>query len=297
VEGKSSVIIKKVKKGGHGGHHGGSWKVAYADFVTAMMGFFLLMWLHSMSGPEKRARVSQYFRTFTIFDKGGTSMIPMHDVNQTLKMINPPQETEGETKSKGKGEADATAAAEQAKANQKAFMEKLRQQVETRLADVKDHVIVKPFEGGVRIEVIDKEGRAMFPLGSAEMNGDARKILQVVAENLKTYESKIVIEGHTDALTMASRSFSNWELSTARASSARQEMERQGLDPNRLLRVAGYAATQPLIPQNPYDQRNRRISILLFHGVATTAPGAATGASVVVPSLDLPGRSAIVPAN
>lgn len=296
MEGKSSIIIKKVKKGGHGGHHGGSWKVAYADFVTAMMAFFLLMWLLTMAGPDKRARVSQYFRTFTIFEKGGTSMIQMHETDPGLKMINPPRDDAGETKPGEKSAADQAAAAEQAKASQKAFMEKLRRQVETRLADVKDHILVKPFEGGLRIEVIDKEGRAMFPLGSAEMNADARKILQVITENLKTYESRIVIEGHTDALTMASKSFSNWELSTARASSARQEMERQGLDPNRLRRVAGYAATQPLIPENPYDQRNRRISILLFHDLAAIGGGLDHPAPAI-PPLSLPGKPVIVPAD
>jgi len=296
MEGKSSIIIKKVKKGGHGGHHGGSWKVAYADFVTAMMAFFLLLWLLSMAGPDKRARVSHYFRTYTIFEKGGTSMIDMYETGKGQSMVDTPASDSAAGQPKEKNPSEQAAAAQQAKADQKAFMEKLRQQVETRLADVKDHVIVKAFEGGIRIEVIDKEGRAMFPLGSSEMNPDARKILQVITDNLKTYESKIVIEGHTDALTMASKSYSNWELSTARASSARQEMERQGLDSGRLMRVAGYAATQPLIPENPYDQRNRRISILLFHRLAA-ALGAISEPSVVIPPIDPIARPLIVPAD
>ena len=129
--------------------------------------------------------------------------------------------------------------------------------------------MVDVFEGGVRIEIVDKEGNPMFPLGGTEMSPTARKILQVVTENLKVSDSRIAIEGHTDARVIASNRYSNWELSTERASAARKEIERFGLNPNRLLRVAGYAATEPLVKENPLDSRNRRISILLFYEYAS----------------------------
>ena len=131
--------------------------------------------------------------------------------------------------------------------------------------------MLEVFEGGLRIEIVDKDGNPMFPSGGTEMLPQAKKILQVITENLKENTSKIAIEGHSDARPSTSPRYSNWELSTERASSARKEMERDGLDPNRLIRVAGYASTEPLIKANPVDARNRRISILLFYTYGTAA--------------------------
>jgi chemotaxis protein MotB len=268
VEGQN-IIIKKVKKGGHGGHHGGSWKVAYADFVTAMMAFFLLLWLTSMVAPEKRARVSHYFKHFSIFDKSGSTMLDLSKGEVKVTVVEsegikdeskppPPEEKSKEVTEEPREDASTRISSEE-------FMEKLRREVETKLADVKDQITVDVFEGGVRIEIVDKDGNPMFPSGSAEMSGDGRKILKVITENLKDNDSKIAIEGHTDARQTTSSRYSNWELSTERASAARKELERDGLNPDRLIRVAGYAATEPLVKKNPLDPRNRRISILLFY--------------------------------
>ncbi|HEX7519893.1 MAG TPA: OmpA family protein, partial [Candidatus Deferrimicrobium sp.] len=128
---------------------------------------------------------------------------------------------------------------------------------------VKDQVLVEVFEGGVRIQLVDKDGRLIFPLGSAEPTQAARKIFDVIAGSIKDVPNKIAIEGHTDALTYSSGRYTNWELSTERASAARKELEEHGLDPDRLTRVSGFAATEPLIKGNPNDPRNRRISIIL----------------------------------
>jgi flagellar motor protein MotB len=169
--GEQKVIIKKVKKVVHGGGHGGSnWKVAYADFVTALMAFFLLLWLISMVSPEKRARVAQYFNTFSLFDKSGASIL--QNRNQA-----------------------------------------------------------------------------------------------VVARTLARAKHPIAIEGHTDARVYSSMHYSNWELSTERASAARIVLEEDGLPPGLLLSVVGYAATQPLIRNDPMDPRNRRISIMVYNDV------------------------------
>jgi chemotaxis protein MotB len=268
VEGQN-IIIKKVKKGGHGGAHGGSWKVAYADFVTAMMAFFLLLWLTSMVAPEKRARVSHYFKHFSIFDKSGSTMLDLSKGEVKVTVIEsegikdeneppPPEGKSKEVKEEPREDVSSVISSEE-------FMEKLRREVETKLADVKDQITVDVFEGGVRIEIVDKDGNPMFPSGSAEMSGDGRKILKVITENLKDNDSKIAIEGHTDARQTTSSRYSNWELSTERASAARKELERDGLNPDRLIRVAGYAATEPLVKKNPLDPKNRRISILLFY--------------------------------
>lgn len=266
---RQNIIIKKVKKGGHAAHHGGSWKVAYADFVTAMMAFFLLLWLTSMVAPEKRARVSNYFKHFSIFEKSGSTFLDLSKAENKVTVIEsegmkqeneppPPEEKSAAAKEEVTEDVRSVISSEE-------FRERLRREVESKLADVKDQILVDVFEGGVRIEIVDKDGNPMFPSGSAEMSGDGRKILKVITENLKHNDSKIAIEGHTDARQIASARYSNWELSTERASAARKELERDGLNPDRLIRVAGYAATEPLIRDNSLDPRNRRISILLFY--------------------------------
>lgn len=251
---KSTIIIKKVKKKGHEGHHGGSWKVAYADFVTAMMAFFLLLWLISMVAPEKRARISEYFRTFSLFEKSGSSML----LESHGQIVGDPS---GEVARFGKdvNRADAGALAAET------LKEILKREIEKKLSDVKDQIMVDIFEGGVRIQIVDKEGKPMFPLASAEPTPDAKRILQVIAENIKDIDKKIAIEGHTDALSYSTNRYTNWELSTERASSARKELENNGLNPDMLTRVAGYAATDPLIKDDPHDPRNRRISIILLY--------------------------------
>jgi chemotaxis protein MotB len=245
-----SVIIKHVKKRAEEGGHGGSWKVAYADFVTAMMAFFLLMWLISMVAPEKKVSVASYFKHFSILDKSGSSFMEKNAaiVNETGREISEPKEF-----SKGMKK----------EVTREELKEKLRSEMEKQLADVKDQVIVEVFEGGVRIQLVDKDGRQIFPLGSAEPTPTARKIFNVIAGSIKDVPNKIAIEGHTDALTYSSGRYTNWELSTERASAARKELEAHGLDPDRLARVSGFAATEPLIKGNPNDPRNRRISIIL----------------------------------
>jgi chemotaxis protein MotB len=245
-----NVIIKVVKKKVVGGHHGGSWKVAYADFVTAMMAFFLLMWLITMVAPERRARVATYFKHFSIFEKSGSSFMEKNEaiLNESGGEITIPKEF---FHAPGKG------------ITPQELHEKLRQETENRLAEVKDQVMVEVFDGGVRIQLVDKTGQPVFPLGKSSLTPVGRKMLEVVADGIKDVPNKIAIEGHTDALTYSSSRYTNWELSTERASAARKELETFGVDPDRLAQVSGYAATQPLIRENPNDPRNRRISIII----------------------------------
>lgn len=248
-----NIIIKKVKKVQGEGHHGGSWKVAYADFVTAMMAFFLLMWLITMVSPEKRARIAAYFKHFSLFEQGGSSFmesppgIMKESAGDAMKV---PHELYG------KG-SDLM--------SKEDLKEKLKKEIEEKLATVKDQIMVDIFEGGVRIQVVDKEGNSMFERGSANLSPHAKRILSVIAENIKDLNNRVAIEGHTDAISYASNKYTNWELSTDRASSARKELEDNGLSPDRIARVAGYAATEPLVKDNPNDPRNRRISIILLY--------------------------------
>jgi len=253
------VIIKKVRKKGHGGGHGGAWKVAYADFVTAMMAFFLLMWLLAMVSPEKKAGVSYYFKHFNVFDKSGLSFVETK-VNPKVSLM--------DDQSIGKPELSLQIEDEEEKAlkSADALSEKLKKEIEVKLSDFKDQIVIDTFEGAVRVEILDKETGTMFSLGSAEISANGKRILKTIAPAIISSNRKISIEGHTDALVYAApQKYSNWELSTERASIARKELERAGLPPEMLIRVTGYAATQPLIKTNIYDPRNRRISILMFY--------------------------------
>lgn len=253
------VIIKKVRKKGHGGGHGGAWKVAYADFVTAMMAFFLLMWLLAMVSPEKRAGVSYYFKHFNIFDKSGLSFVDTK-VNPKVNLM--------DDQAIGKPELTLKIEDEEVRAQKsaEALSEHLKKEIEAKLSDFKDQITIDTFEGAVRVEILDKETGTMFPLGSSEISTNGKRILKIISPAIITSNRKIAIEGHTDALVFAaSHKYSNWELSTERASAARREMERNGLPPQMLMRVTGYAATEPLVKSNLYDPRNRRISILMFY--------------------------------
>lgn len=267
------IIIKKVKKGHEGGHHGGSWKVAYADFVTAMMAFFLLMWLLSMTTPQQKLQISNYFKYFSLFKA--------NNVGETMSIADvhsgPKADAEGGGPSKGEEEgsimgdeqgsvttqSDKNNAEEKTEQNEMA--EQLKSEVQQKLSDISEQVVVQVFEGGVRIQIVDNKGRPLFLPGSKELTTNAKRILKVIADNIIAMPNKISIEGHTDASHYSTDKYTNWELSTDRASSARKELELVGIDPNRLTRVAGYASTQPFIRDNLYDPRNRRISILVFN--------------------------------
>jgi len=152
--------------------------------------------------------------------------------------------------------------------------------VEQKLSNMKDQVLVDILDGAVRIEVVDKNGGStMFNSGSKEMTEEGKSALRVIANSIKGVKGKIAIEGHTDASNYSGSQYSNWELSTDRASAARRELENSGMSPDRLIRVAGYAATDPLIKDDAYDPKNRRISIKLFPDENQTLPANLSGAS------------------
>jgi chemotaxis protein MotB len=251
------VIIKKVKKRHGEGHHGGSWKVAYADFVTAMMAFFLLLWLLSMVSTEKRAVMAEYFKNFSIFKESGKTFQPGsafvitdHIKKAELKPENIAVSLRKAIRGKGQGQGgQAKAAAGQATGEAEGLMDQVR---------------VDAVEGGVRIQIVDKEGSPMFQLGGAEPTEKCREILAAVAEVVREQDAKIAIEGHTDAAPFRGDQITNWELSTSRASAARRMLESNGTDPLRVARVVGYADTDLLVKENPKDPQNRRISIILL---------------------------------
>jgi chemotaxis protein MotB len=253
MEEKQKVIIRRINKKSHGGHHGGSWKVAYADFVTAMMAFFLLLWLLSMIAPEKRIALSEYFNQATLFkdnpQQSGTSMLEKSsgvlDIGRVM-------------------EKESHRIKNTQKKSPEELEKQMRESIEKHLQGMKEQVFVDTTKEGVRIQIVDNEGSEVFRLGSDEPTPKAREIIRLVANDIKDKESKIVIEGHTDSSPFKGAQKTNWELSTSRASAARRELENNGIDPGRIARVVGYADQALFIPGNPMDPRNRRISIILL---------------------------------
>lgn len=256
------IIVKKIKKGG-GGHHGGAWKVAYADFVTAMMAFFLLMWLLNMTSEEKRARLTMYFKNFSIYDQGGTSFM-----DKSSEIFS----ESGENNEKATQDLHATTMS-----TMREMEQELKAGLMNKLGEARDQVIVDTVEGGVRIQMTDKDGSLMFETGSNRLTPKARQVLRVIGENINNLQNKVSIEGHTDALPYAKSDYSNWELSTERASTARKELEALGLDPERIDNVSGHADKELLIKDNPKDPRNRRISIILKVPYANSATSKSSG--------------------
>ncbi|MFZ2447330.1 MAG: flagellar motor protein MotB [Syntrophobacteraceae bacterium] len=243
------VIIKRVKRV-HQGQHGGSWKVAYADFVTAMMAFFLLMWLLNMTSQEKRAVLAMYFKHFSLFEKGGKSF--MH---------------EGGTRPAGQnfgGEAVVDTGEHSAGITNDELATKLLTSVDQGVQTGKDQVFIAVTEEGIRIQIVDSRENPIFAVGSAQLTESANGIIKSVAGVLKNFPNEIAVEGHTDSSPMKTEQMSNWELSIARASSARRELEQNGIKPSRIARVVGFADKVPLMEELPHDARNRRISIVFM---------------------------------
>ncbi len=247
-------IIKKIKKG-HGEAHGGAWKVAYADFMTAMMAFFLLMWLLSMVVPEKRAGVEQYFKEFSLFDKQGSL-----DVRQGGAMIpdqdKPPVPQRDQLTEPAEDGKQPAVQPEQLKG-------RLERTLELNMPEIKNQIAVDVTETGVRIEIGYDENDPLFAKGSPELTAKGARAIRLIGTQLRDLPNKVEVEGHTDAVNYSGGRYTNWELSTDRASAARVALQQGGLPPEHLARVSGFASTQPLIPDNPSDPRNRRISILV----------------------------------
>jgi chemotaxis protein MotB len=236
---KPRIIIKKVK--GHGGgHHGGAWKVAYADFVTAMMALFIVLWVLGASDKKFKAGIAHYFREPGVFS-GSTGVIP-----------------DGGMDKLGAGIIQAPS------------LEVLRAHLAEGLAGMKelaglvDQIPIKITDDGLLIELIDKDKQAFFDLSSATIKPTMRKVLELIVKELKDMPNTLVISGHTDARAYHNQSFySNWELSAARALNTRQIMQELGLPSERFDQVVGYADRRLRVPDDPLSSENRRISILI----------------------------------
>jgi chemotaxis protein MotB len=272
----SKIIIKKKKVAGGGGHHGGSWKVAYADFVTAMMAFFMVMWILGMDDKTKQA-VEGYFANPVGYKKGyGAGSSPLA-TGASIGTVQKQSSMRLMVRSQEKQ------AFEEAR---KGIAEKL--EGNDSLKALQAVVDVTIGEDGLRVELVESmRGDVYFPSGSARVNPATMLVLQLVGAELSRLRHTVVIEGHTDAAPYGSdRSYGNWELSADRANAARRILESAGVDPARIRGVRGYAATQLRLPDDPLASANRRISILLPFTEEPPAPAVANAESLAVNKQD-----------
>ncbi len=289
---QAPIIIKRIKKIS-GGHHGGAWKVAYADFVTAMMAFFLLLWLLNATTEDQKQGIADYFNDPFAVSKsnsgaggvfGGQSMrvegsaigeappivmeVPID--NRPIAVETPSGEAGGQVSGIGEAEAgemhEAEArAAEEARFEAAAADLLSRVQAIPELAALRDQLMVDLTPEGLRIQVIDREGRSMFPSGSAAMNPHSQQLLELVAEAVRPLSNRISIRGHTDATPfIGDGSYTNWDLSADRANASRRVLVASGVPPARIANIVGKADGDPLFPEDPERPGNRRISILLL---------------------------------
>lgn len=254
-EKKKAVIIKKVKKGHGGGHHGGSWKVAYADFVTAMMAFFLLMWLLAMVAPEKKAVMALYFKDFSLFEKGGKSFMAEGGLKPLLNQKEDPNTGQDEASKESSGDA----------AGKSNLLSQVEQKIIGLADGLKNNILVDTSEEGVRIQIVDRKESPIFPAGSPQFTEEGKRVVRSVAASMRGLPNDIVVEGHTDASGTKNDQVTNWELSAMRACSAKKELEASGIEAGRVIKVAGFAHTVPLIREDPEDPRNRRVSIVFLY--------------------------------
>lgn len=265
----SQPVIRIVKKKkGHSGHHGGAWKVAYADFVTAMMAFFLVMWIVGLSKPIREA-VASYFRSpsgFMKTSKGngtplGAGEEKLLDKGKPAPLI-PMDGGKGELSVETRLKLEAQFKLVQA-ALEKEMEKELEKSPEFR--NIKESVEVTVTEEGLRIELMEKTSALFFDPGSAALKPRIVRLLQIIARELREVKNPIIIEGHTDSRPLGRAGYTNWELSADRANSARRAIEAGGLHPNQILAVRGYADRKPKQPNDPSHFMNRRVSILVAY--------------------------------
>jgi chemotaxis protein MotB len=269
------IVVKRVKKNTAGGH-GGAWKIAYADFVTAMMAFFLLMWLIGTASSGELKGIAEYFKTpLRVALMGGsgsgdrTSLIK--GGGRDLTRVNG-QRRDGEIRVQKK-QIDLKAAEAQLAQKEKAKLNELKARIERAiqnnptLKQFSNQILLDMTTEGLRIQIVDQYKRPMFASGSAQLQPYSRDILREIGKALNDVPNRISISGHTDAQPYSggARGYSNWELSADRANAARRELIDGGLDQGRILRVVGLSSAVPYDASDPLNPMNRRISILVMN--------------------------------
>ena len=266
------IVIKRIKRVA-GGHHGGAWKLAYADFMTAMMAFFLLMWLLSSIATEDLKGIAEYFSDPTKINKpAATSGDPVSILKGGGKDLT---RSAGQVKN---GDVPKTkdlraAMRKEFELREKATLNQLKQSIE-KLIDVnpllkqfKNQLLIDVTAEGLRIQIIDEKNRPMFDTSSAELKPYSKIILREIGRALNAVPNKVSFSGHTDAAQFSGgeKGFSNWELSANRANASRREMIAGGMDENKVLRVVGLSSTVLFDKNDPLSPSNRRINIVVLN--------------------------------
>lgn len=321
VENVRPIIVKKIIEEGHGGHHGGAWKVAYADFVTAMMAFFLLMWLLGATEEKDRKAIADYFAPTIVELKsgsagsnglfGGESIVGRDDypnkAGQTgTRTITIPQDATGTADDGGKSSFSNLTEEQRSKlkaarqAEEKEQFEKLKKELEKRLGQKGDlgklmqNVRFTDTREGLRIDLVDEANFSMFALSTDKLVPKAAELLKEVAQVINGMPNPIIIRGHTDALPYASgKTMNNWMLSTSRAEATRRALVIGGINPGQVHRIEGVADKEPYNPSDRNDPANRRISITLAF-TDPTAGSAGAPASAKLPG-GMPSRPVPAP--
>ncbi|MEW5786856.1 MAG: flagellar motor protein MotB [Pseudomonadota bacterium] len=268
------IVIKRIKKGG-GGAHGGAWKIAYADFVTAMMAFFLLMWLLGSATKAKMEGIAEYFKTpMKVALSGGsgagdaTSIIKGGGQDLTRRA--------GQVK---RGEVESSKSRAEQEKQEATRLENLKAKLEkaidsnAKMAQFKKQLKLEITTEGLRVQIVDDQNRPMFDSGGAVMKPYTRDILREIGKTLNEVPNKISLSGHTDAIAYSGgeAGYSNWELSADRANASRRELVAGGLEDGKVLRVVGLGSAIPFNKEDPNAPINRRISIIVMNKKAEEA--------------------------
>jgi chemotaxis protein MotB len=266
------IIIKKVTKHA-GGHHGGSWKVAYADFVTAMMAFFMLLWLLGSTTEQERSAIQGYFQNPSMMPGANGASSQILDMGGSAAQVGAVIGTaQREEMARKKAESVPTDAELMMRQLEKEQLDELLESVNYEISQsqtlkaYKDQLVIDITEEGLRIQLIDKDERPMFDVGSDSLKPYSREILHELVKVIRDVPNRISISGHTDQRPYSDGAgYTNWELSTDRANAARRELLGGGIPEVKIGRVVGLASSVPFKPEDRFDPSNRRISIVLMN--------------------------------
>jgi len=272
------IVIKRIKKSA-GGHHGGAWKLAYADFVTAMMAFFMLMWLLGSTANGDLKGIADYFlNPMKVSLSGGSGAGDAHSIlsgggNDLTKRGGQVKKGELEPQKKAANTKDARVQSKEFEQQEKATLGELKKNIEkliesnSTLRQFKNQLLIDVTPEGLRIQIIDEQNRPMFDTSSAELKPYSKVILREIGRALNAVPNKVSFSGHTDAAQFGGgeKGFSNWELSANRANASRREMILGGMDENKVLRVVGLSSTVLFDKNDPLSSANRRINIVVLN--------------------------------
>ncbi|MNO82182.1 Motility protein B [compost metagenome] len=299
MENNQPIIVKRVKRFGDG-HHGGAWKIAFADFATAMMAFFLVLWLLSTATPEQKIAIAGYFKDPIGFTESGTPYVIDLGGTPELapdKTINPEEKSEQkpDTSIQLNKEQVETMAEQVERERLQLLLQELQNKVEEnpQLQKFKDQILFEITQDGLRIQIMDAENRPMFDIGSARLQPYFEDILLAMADTIKAVPNKISISGHTDAKPYAGTGeYGNWELSANRANAARRALVAGGYPDGQVARVVGYASSSLFDRKDPFNPVNRRIDIIVLTKKAQRTIEGEQGEPEAPPATEAPGASA-----